>query len=99
MGGFSCLFDSSNIIQINYSPYHKRGYGKLLQWVSTEVIVKYKEVAVFSIKSAAWWLGGGGWVGGVMSKSKECLCNSAAFYLVQQADDVHQFLNGGVCGE
>lgn len=27
----------------------------MLQWVSTEVIVKNKEIDFFSMKSAAWW--------------------------------------------
>lgn len=27
----------------------------MLQWVSTEVIFKNKEIDLFSMKSAAWW--------------------------------------------
>lgn len=33
----------------------KESYGKLLQWVSTEVNVKNKEGDFFSMKSAAQW--------------------------------------------
>lgn len=33
----------------------KESTGKLLQWVSTEVIVKNKAIDFFSMKSAAWW--------------------------------------------
>lgn len=52
-GGFSCLLKPSYKLFL----LPQESYGKLLQWVSTEVTVMNKEVGtgLFSIKSAAWW--------------------------------------------